>query len=319
MKKIVIIAGDPNSVNSELILKAWKKLGKSIKKKICIVGNYDLLKKQLYTLGHKEKINKLNNIEDIINHKNLNVIDVDLDFKDPFNVSKNAASNFVKKTLDFAHYLSKRKLIDGFINCPINKRILPNNNGVTEYLASKCNVKNNSEVMLIKSKKLSVIPITTHINIDQIVKKLNYTLIKNKIYTYNSWFKKHYKRNPKIAVLGLNPHNAELRKNSQENKIIKPVIKNLKRSGINIKGPFVADTIFIKNYKNYDVIIGMYHDQVLAPFKALFKFEAINITLGLKYLRASPDHGVALDLIKKFKVNPASLLECIYFFNKFKI
>ena len=99
----------------------------------------------------------------------------------------------------------------------------------------------------------------------------------------------------------------------------RPTEEEIKRSGININGPFVADTIFIKNYKNYDAIIGMYHDQVLAPFKALFKFEAINITLGLKYLRASPDHGVALDLIKKFKVNPASLLECIYFFNKFKI
>ena len=85
-----------------------------------------------------------------------------------------------------------------------------------------------------------------------------------------------------------------------------------------IYGPFVADTIFIKNYLNYDVIVGMYHDQVLGPFKALFKFEAINVTLGLKYLRASPDHGVALDLIKKLKANPTSLLECIYFFNKFK-
>ena len=318
MKKIVIVAGDPNSVNSELIFKAWKKLDKSIKKKIYIIGNYDLFKKQLNSLGHKKKIVKLNNIKDIINFNKLNIINIDLNFKDPFNVSKKSASNFVKKTLDFAHNLSKEKLIEGFINCPINKRILPNGNGVTEYLAAKCGVKKDSEVMLIKNEKLSVIPITTHIDIDQITKILNFKMIKDKINTFNNWFKKHHKRNPKIAILGLNPHNAELKKNSQENKIVKPAIISLKKNGINVSGPFVADTIFIQNYKNYDAIVGMYHDQVLAPFKALFKFEAINLTLGLTYLRASPDHGVALDLIKKFKVNPTSLLRCIYFFNKFK-
>ena len=77
-------------------------------------------------------------------------------------------------------------------------------------------------------------------------------------------------------------------------------------------------TQFLDNYKKYDVIVGMYHDQVLTPFKALYKYNAINITLGLKYLRASPDHGVATDLVKKFKANPTSLIECIYFFNRFK-
>ena len=70
-------------------------------------------------------------------------------------------------------------------------------------------------------------------------------------------------------------------------------------------------------YKNYDVIVGMYHDQVLAPFKTLYKYEAINITLGLKYLRLSPDHGTAIDLIGKNKADPSSLLECINFIKKF--
>ena len=78
-----------------------------------------------------------------------------------------------------------------------------------------------------------------------------------------------------------------------------------------------ADTVFIEKYKKYDVIVGMFHDQVLTPFKTLFKFDAINITLGLKYLRVSPDHGVALDLICKNKANPFSLINCIKFINKF--
>ena len=117
--------------------------------------------------------------------------------------------------------------------------------------------------------------------------------------------------------MGLNPHNAELQKNSEEKKILIPAIKKLRKEGVKIHGPVSADTVFIDQYKKYDVIVGMFHDQVLAPFKALFKFDAINITLGLKYLRVSPDHGIASNLICKKKADPNSLIECIKFINKF--
>ena len=116
-------------------------------------------------------------------------------------------------------------------------------------------------------------------------------------------------------MLGLNPHNAELRKESEEKRLIIPVIQKIKKLGIKINGPLVADTVFIKDYKNYDIIIGMYHDQVLAPFKTIFKFDAINVTLGLKYLRVSPDHGVAKNLIRKNKANTLRSRK-MYFFYK---
>ena len=119
-------------------------------------------------------------------------------------------------------------------------------------------------------------------------------------------------------MLGLNPHNAEFRKNSEENKIIAPVVKKLSKKGYKIKGPLISDTLFIENYKEFDVIVGMYHDQVLSPFKTLFKFDAINITLGLKYLRVSPDHGTAVNLIGKNKANIVSLMRCIDFIKKNK-
>ena len=106
----------------------------------------------------------------------------------------------------------------------------------------------------------------------------------------------------------MNPHNAELRKESGEIKYIIPAIKNLNKIKINLKGPLVSDTIFIKDYKNYDLIVGMYHDQILSPFKALFKFNAINLTLGLKYIRTSPDHGVAKDRIMKKISNPQKFI-----------
>ena len=90
----------------------------------------------------------------------------------------------------------------------------------------------------------------------------------------------------------------------------------MKSLGIKIAGPFSADTIFIKDFKNYNVVVGMHHDQVLGPFKSIFKLNAINITLGLKYLRMSPDHGTATNLIRKNKADETSLLECINFINR---
>ncbi len=318
MKKIVIIAGDPNSINSELIIKSWNKLSKTIKKKIYIIGSYDLIKEQLKKLKYSNKLVKLNSIKEKIDQKKINILNIDLNFQDPFKVSRVSAAKFVKRSLDMAHLLCEKKIIEGFINCPINKNILPSKNGVTEYLAIKNNVRDNSEVMLIRNKSLSVVPITTHTDINKVSKKITSYLIRKKIFTLNDWFKRYFKKKPKIAILGLNPHNAEFRKDSEEYKIILPTINFLKKRRIYLSGPIAADTVFLDNYKKYDVIVGMYHDQVLTPFKALYKYNAINITLGLKYLRASPDHGVATDLVKKFKANPTSLIECIYFFNRFK-
>ena len=171
--------------------------------------------------------------------------------------------------------------------------------------------------MLIRNNKLSVALITTHNNLKDVSKIINKKLIKTKIKSINSQFKKIFSKKPKIAILGLNPHNAELSNNSEEKRIIIPAIKNLKNQNIKVFGPLVSDTIFINEYKKFDVIVGMYHDQVLGPFKALFKFNAINLTIGLPYLRVSPDHGVALNLIGQNKASADSLFECIKFINKY--
>ena len=273
---------------------------------------------QFKKLNYKLHLIKVKNIFENENDSRLKIINIDLKFTNPFKISKQASSKFVINSLNYAHKIALQKNIKGFINCPINKNLLNKSKiGVTEYLASKCNITDNSEVMLITNKKLSVSPITTHIDIKEVSKKIKTILIIKKIKTIESWFKINFKRKPKICILGLNPHNAELRKNSEENKIIIPAIKKLKKIGIILKGPLAADTIFIEEYKKFDVIIGMFHDQVIAPYKTLFKFDAINITLGLKYLRVSPDHGVAQDLIGKNKADETSLIKCIYFVNKF--
>jgi 4-hydroxy-L-threonine phosphate dehydrogenase PdxA len=316
MKKIVIISGDPNSINSEIIFKSWKKINKSLKKRIFLISNYQLLKQQFKKLKYNIKMIQIDSLDKTIDSDQLKIVNVDLVFKNPFKVDNKQASKFVENSLNLAHKLAINKKVCGIINCAIDKKLLKNKIGVTEYLANKCNIKNKSEVMLIRNKNLSVSPITTHINVKNIAKFIKPITIENKVKTIDNWYKKVFFKRPKIAVLGLNPHNAELRKSSEEKKIIIPTILKLKNFGVNIKGPIVSDTIFINDFKKYDVIIGMYHDQVLSPFKALFKFNAINITLGLKYLRISPDHGTAVDLIGKKKASPLSLIECINFINK---
>ena len=316
--KIIIVSGDPNSINSEIIFKCWKKLSSTLKKNIYLISNYDLLKDQFTKLGYKIKLQQVDNIDEKVDKKAIKIINIKLNFKNSFKISEQEASAFVVKSLNLAHRLALKKNVKGLINCAINKRLLKKKNyGVTEFLAAKCSIKNNSEAMLIRNDKFSVCPVTTHIEIKNISKKLNRNLIINKTRTIDSWFTKILKKKPKIGVLGLNPHNSELKTTSEENQIIIPSIKYLKKKKIKIHGPLVSDTVFIKDFKKYDIILGMYHDQVLSPFKTIYKFDAINVTLGLKYLRVSPDHGTAFNLIGKNKANSLSLLKCINFINKF--
>ena len=132
------------------------------------------------------------------------------------------------------------------------------------------------------------------------------------------FYSKKLKKRTSIAVLGLNPHCETYEKYNEENKIIKPAIKYLKSKKVNVYGPFPADTIFLKqNIKKFNLVVGMYHDQVLSPIKTLYEFNAINITLGLPFLRISPDHGPNNKMIGKKKSNPESLYNSINFFKKF--
>ena len=317
-KKIILVSGDPNSINSEIIFKTWKFLDSKLKKSIYLIASYDLLYDQFKKLQFNIKIKKVKNIDEQLNSDTLKIINIPLTFKNSFSVKPDSSAKYVKKSLNLAHRLANLKEVKGIINCPINKKLIKNkiNIGVTEYLAKKNNIKDHSEVMMLYNKNLSVVPITTHININQVNNKIKKDLIFKKIFTLNHFYKKLFKKKPKIGILGLNPHNGEFEKDSAEKKTIEPAINYLRRKGFYVTGPLVADTIFINKYKKYDVIVGMYHDQVLGPFKALFKFDAINITLGLKYFRASPDHGPAIDLIKKGKANHLSLFQCIKFINK---
>ena len=322
-KPIAIIAGEPNSISSEIIFKSWKLKKKYIHKPLFIIGSVQLLNLQMKQLKYKIKIKKINKhfkIRDL-NEIELPVYDIDYTQKKPFEKISSKSNKYIFKCFEVALKFVKDKKILGFINCPISKEYLFKNKhqGVTEFLSKKLNKKNNNEVMLIYNKKLSVSPITTHIPLNQVSKKINQYKIVEKVKIINNFYKKFLNKKPNFAILGLNPHNFSISKKSEEKKIINKAIKSLVKLKINAKGPVAPDSSFVifKKYK-FDVIIGMYHDQVLSPFKALYNFFAINITLGLPYIRISPDHGIAEDIVGKKIANPNSLIESIKFFNYIK-
>ncbi len=317
-KKIIIVAGEPNSINSEIIAKSWKSKSKNLRNRIIIIGNYELIKYQLKILKISIPLNKIKKIDGFLSKNKLNILDIPLKFKNPFKINSKDIRKYLFLCFEYAHKISKQKKTAGFINCAINKKILfqDNSTGITEYLAKKNKLKQYF-VMMIYNRLLSVVPITTHIKLKDIHKNLNKKIIVNKVKVLNNFYYKLFKKKPSIAVLGINPHNSELRKNSEEQKIIAPAIMKLKKLNIKISGPYSADTAFTKkNRSNFDVIVGMYHDQVLTPFKTLFEFDAVNVTLGLDYIRLSPDHGIAADIIKKNKANTTSLINSIKFIEK---
>ena len=317
MKKFIpIIMGEPRSINTEIIYKSLNKLKKTFKNKIILIGSYNLLKHQLKLLKKKIRLNKLRNINDFKKNDKINILDIPINFSNPFKIDSQEIKKYILNSLIVAHNLSVQKKIDGFINCPIDKKVFNKNIGVTEFL-SKLNRSLGTEVMMIYNEKFAVVPLTTHIDVKKVSQSISQKRILTKIRTLNFAYKEIFKKQPVIKVLGLNPHNGEMRKNSEELKIIFPAVNKLKNERVKISGPFSVDEVFLKTLKDKEVVVGMYHDQVLAPFKALNKFDAINITLGLKYLRISPDHGTGAKIVFKNQANPESLLKAIDCFNKF--
>ncbi len=322
IKPIAIILGEPNSISSEIIFKSWK-----IKKKITrfpcvIIGNYNLLGRHLKYFKFNLKLKLINKNFQLKDLKGsaIPVIDIKYSQKKIFQKISKKTNKFIFNCFSEGLKLLKQNKILGIINGPISKETLLNKkfNGITEFIAYKVGC-NNKVTMLIFNKKLAVSPITTHIPVKKISSKLNIVTVVNQIKEIVFFYKKYFKKKIKIGITGLNPHCYSNKKFSEEEKIIKPAIKKLKKQKINIAGPYSADTLFlINNQKKYDVVVGMYHDQVLTPIKTIFGLKAINITLGLPFIRISPDHGVAADIVGKKIADPTSLIESIKFFNYIK-
>tara|TARA_B100000795_G_scaffold92410_1_gene67538 strand:- start:19 stop:984 length:966 start_codon:yes stop_codon:yes gene_type:complete len=316
---IIIVAGEPNSVFLEIFFKSLK--SNNFKNPLVIICSRNLLLEQMKRLKFNFKINTINETFckfNELNNKQINLINVNYEFSSCFEKISSKSNSYIEKSFDIALKIIYQNKLTKFINGPISKKYFLKGKtlGITEYLAKK--TKKNLEVaMLIFNNKLSVSPLTTHLALKNVHKNLSKKKIHTHVKLITDFYKLNFNKKPKIAITGLNPHCESNFKDSEEKKIIDPAIKKLRLKKFHVDGPFPADTIFIKEHlKNYDVIIGMYHDQVLAPMKALFNFDAINITLGLPFIRISPDHGPNSSMLGKNISNPKSLTQALKFLDK---
>ena len=315
---IIIVAGEPNSIFLEIFFKCIKT--NKYKCPLIIVVSKKLLQAQMKKLGFTFKINDIDKkIKDFskLNNNKINVINVDYNFKKCFDKISSKSNKYIDETFKTALNVVKQNNLSKFINGPVSKKSFLKGKtlGITEYLAKK--TKKNKVAMLIFNKNLSVSPLTTHLALKDVHKKITKQKIYTQVNLINNFYKKKFNKLPRLAITGLNPHCESNFQNSEEDKIIIPAIKQLRLKNNKINGPFPADTIFTKSLsKKYDVIIGMYHDQVLSPMKALFDFDAINITLGLPFTRISPDHGPNYSMLGKNLSNPKSLIKALKFLDK---
>ncbi len=315
-KPIIVLSGDPQSIFFEIFFKSLKK--NNFKSPLILISSLKILRSQMKKNKFKRSI-RLININDIkkdLNNKMINIINVDYD---ELNSKKQKFKKilYLKKCFEISFKILKMGLSYKFINGPINKSTFLDKRylGITEYISKKFKIKKFA--MLIYNKELSVCPLTTHLPLKLVSKNINKKVIIEKAIMINQFFIKYLGIKPKIGVTGLNPHCESILKFNEDKKIVLPAIKLLKKRGIKTEGPFPADTIFLKkNRKKFNVILGMYHDQVLTPIKTLKEYDAINITLGLPFLRVSPDHGPNITMINKNLSNPLSLIQAIKFLDK---
>tara|TARA_Y100000768_G_C23961299_1_gene675521 strand:- start:867 stop:1832 length:966 start_codon:yes stop_codon:yes gene_type:complete len=317
-KPILIVTGEPNSVFLEIFFKSLKKI--KIKSPLILITSEKLIKLQMAKLNFKKKI-RLINKENLkiqkLDNKYINIINVNYNASKAFEKISSKSNNYIKKCFEVAFEIIKENKFQKLINGPINKTTFLKKNylGITEFISSKFKVQ--KKAMLIFNKNLSVCPLTTHVPIKNVSNQINKKNISEKANLIKLFYQKNFKINPKIAVLGLNPHCESVNKFNEDEKIIKPAINYLKRKNFKISGPYSADTFFLKNNrKNYDVVLGMYHDQVLTPMKTLYEYDAINLTLGLPFTRISPDHGPNEKMLGKNMSNPLSLIRAISFLDK---
>ena len=316
-KPILIISGEPNSIFLEIFFKSYKK---KFKTPLILISSLKILSLQMKKLKFKKKIrlidyNKIPNYR--LNNKSINLINVEYNTNKAFNKISKKSNSFIRKSFDIAYHIIESGFSNKLINGPISKKSFLEKKflGITEYLAKRSEVKKVS--MLIYNKKLSVCPVTTHLPLKKVVKKITFKQISQNILLIDKFYKSYRRIKPRMAILGLNPHCESTDNYNEDEKIIKKTVNHYSKLGFKISGPIPADTVFLKNIrKNYDVIIGMYHDQVLTPIKTIYEYDAINITLGLPYLRISPDHGPNEKMLGKNKSNPLSLIQAINFLDK---
>lgn len=316
--KIGITQGDTNGIGYEVIMKA---VADSKILELCIPVVYGVSKVAAY---HKKTLELNDFAMQVVksaqqaNTKKANLLNLtDSEVHVEWGKATETSGKMAELALDAACKDLKNKQIDAIVTAPIHKGAMPAETfkfaGHTEYLAHQFDSKESLMMMIAPSLRLGFV--TNHLPIEQVSKNINKELIIKKIKILNDSLKKDFRcTNPKIAVLALNPHagdNGKLGK--EEEEIIRPAIQQAFAEKINVFGPFPADGFFATDqFRKFDAVLAMYHDQGMIPFKVLAMDEGVNFTAGLPIVRTSPAHGTAYDIAGKNQASGESMRNAIY-------
>ncbi len=334
MKRLAITMGDPGGVGPEIIVKA---LNSSEVRNHCyplVIGDAHIMEEALSLLNLPLKLKIIKSPGELKPTKgSIEVIHVippnpplikggvkngivkaeigGFEKCKPTPEGGKACVRYIKKAVEFA--LSKK--VDGIVTAPISKEALKMAGfkwpGHTEMLADLTNTKDYA--MMLIGKPLRVILVTIHTALKNVPDLITRAKILKTIYLAKKSCDMLNIRNPRIAVAGLNPHAGEAGIfGDEEIKKIIPAVKEAIKEGIPVSGPYPPDTIFHKAYKgDVDIVVCMYHDQGLIPLKMIAFDKGVNVTIGLPFIRTSPDHGTAYDIAWKGVANPSSMIEAI--------
>lgn len=311
-----ISIGDLNGIGSEVVLKTFedaRMLEMCTPVIFANVKTLSFLRKNFESTAPLHGIDKL---EQIITGK-INVLNL---WREPvsieFGVNNEVVGEYAIKSFKAATQALKEELIDVLVTAPINKYNIQSDEfkfpGHTDYLNEELE---GDALMLMVNGSLRIGLLTDHIPVNEVASHLTEALIKKKITTINKSLIQDFSINkPKIAVLGLNPHAGDGGViGSEDDKLLRPVIRKMFEEGTMVFGPYPADGFFGSNqYEKFDAIIATYHDQGLIPFKTLSFGNGVNYTAGLNKVRTSPDHGTAYDIAGKNLANYNSFKEAVY-------
>ena len=319
---LALSMGEPAGIGPEIILKAWLASEREGIAPFVVFGDPDLLESRASMFGLSVPVHVCQ-FGDVFDSFPTKLPVIPLENKASCNPGALEVEN--APAVIEAIERATKAVVDGMakavVTCPIQKSNLYaagfEHPGHTEFLgaiAEKLTNKEANPVMMLAGPELRTVPVTAHLPISEVPQALTAERIEMVAQIAANDLKHRFGiSNPHIAVAGLNPHAGEAGSMGKEDaEIIAPAIEKLRSQGMHITGPYPGDTLYHKKAREtYDAALAMYHDQALIPVKTIAFDETVNVTLGLPFIRTSPDHGTAIDIAEKGIANPASLIAAL--------
>lgn len=322
VRPIALTMGDPAAIGPDITLMSWMRRDADGVPPFAFIGDPDVLHARSHELGLNvplATIDQLGAATHLFNQA-LPIIPVPIAEEVTAGRPSPAQAEATIKAIELAVKLTVSGKASAVVTNPIAKHVLAKAGfaypGHTEFLGAlaRNHTPEATPVMMLCAPELRVVPVTIHIPLAKVPGTLTSKLIVQTVKITAAGLRRWFGINrPRLAITGLNPHAGENgMMGNEELKIIAPAIVTLRAAGIDVSGPHSADALFhAAARRGYDAVIAMYHDQALIPLKTLAFDEGVNVTLGLPFIRTSPDHGTAFDIAGSGKARPDSLIAAL--------